>query len=459
MSDAQPDTGKLQGMLNSLLGSRGRKVIHTSAWSIVAKAAAAANLFFAVPFVLNTLGPAEFGVWATLVSLITLAGFLDFGFGNGTMNLVATAHGRGEDDQVIGIFHEGFGALLRISVVLLIATLALAVSVPWYRVLGLPEAMSAPARYCALAVMLSIVAAVPLNLGNRVQLGLGKGYRAFKWQALGHTATLGIVIVLARSHASLPALTAAAVSTPLLASLLNTLTLLRGLPRPSERMDPQRRQHIIRHIQREGFLFFVLQITGTIALAADLPLITGLRGPVDAGTYSIVQRLFSVIPLGLSIVWTPLWPIYRQAMAKGDHAWAARTLRRSIWFALGCAMAGALVLIEGFGFITHIWLHKTITVSPMLLIGFGVWCIVEALGTAIATFINAASVLVYQVIASITFASLTLAAKIHLLHSTGTELLPLTTATIYSFTCLIPQLLLMPLVMRKAAGVRHSRVA
>ncbi len=59
---------------------------------MVAKAAAAANLFLTVPFVLHALGPAQFGAWATLVSLVMFAGFLDFGFGNGTMNLVAAAH-------------------------------------------------------------------------------------------------------------------------------------------------------------------------------------------------------------------------------------------------------------------------------------------------------------------------------------------------------------------------------
>ena len=39
------------------VGPRGRRILHTGAWSMVAKIAAAANLFLTVPFVLHALGP------------------------------------------------------------------------------------------------------------------------------------------------------------------------------------------------------------------------------------------------------------------------------------------------------------------------------------------------------------------------------------------------------------------
>ena len=95
-------TRDLLGRLNDSFGHRGRRILLTGGWSLASKACTAANLIISIPFVLGALGASEFGAWATLVSLVAFAGFLDFGLGNGTMNLVASAHGRGDGDRCAG---------------------------------------------------------------------------------------------------------------------------------------------------------------------------------------------------------------------------------------------------------------------------------------------------------------------------------------------------------------------
>ncbi|MGP1664318.1 MAG: lipopolysaccharide biosynthesis protein, partial [Rhodanobacter sp.] len=209
------------------VGPRGRRILHTGAWSMVAKVAAAANLFLTVPFVLHGLGPEQFGVWATLVSLVAFAGFLDFGLGNGTMNLIAAAHGRGDSDGVGNILREGRRTLFWVALWLAVAVSIALPLVPWQRMLGAPDTMVGSSRAAAAAVLFTIVLAVPLNLANRIQLGLGRGDRAFRWQAIGQVLTVVMVILLAKTGASLALLVAAAVATPLLASVANTLLLWR----------------------------------------------------------------------------------------------------------------------------------------------------------------------------------------------------------------------------------------
>src|SRR5687768_1741153 len=142
------------------VGTRGRKILHAGAWSMVAKAAAAANLFVSVPFVLEALGPAQFGAWATLVSLVVFAGFLDFGFGNGTMNLVANAHGRGASTEIGNILREGRRTLLWIALWLAVAVMIALPLVPWHRLLGMPGEMAGASRAAAAAVLFAVVLAV-----------------------------------------------------------------------------------------------------------------------------------------------------------------------------------------------------------------------------------------------------------------------------------------------------------
>jgi O-antigen/teichoic acid export membrane protein len=425
--------------LSSLVGDRGRKIMDAAGWSLLAKLASAANLFVAVPFVLHALGPTQFGAWATLVSLVYFAGFLDFGLGNGTMNLVAAAHGRGNTDEVAAVIHEARRTLVWVALGLAVVVALALPWVPWHRLLGMPPASADACRRASAAVLFAITLAVPLSLATRVQLGLGQGGRAFRWQVAGQLATLGLVVVLARANASLPVLTAATVFTPLLASLANTLALLRDR---SIVPPPGRHPELARRIRSEGMLFFVLQLAAALAYSADLALISSLLGPVEAGTYSIVQRLFSIVPMGLALVWAPLWPVYRQALAARNHDWVVRTLRGSIALAFVASSCAALVLGLGFDYIVAIWVHRTLPVSGLLLTGFAAWIVIDAVGTAIATFLNAASIVRYQLIVASLFAVTCLAGKAWAVSHFGITSLPWVTVTTYAIISLIPTVLL-----------------
>lgn len=398
-----------QSRSKSWIGPRGLEIMRSSAWSLIAKAVGAASLFLAIPFVLDALGPEQFGAWATLTSLVTFAGFLDFGLGNGTMNLVASAFGRGELDQVGAVFREGRRTLIQIALTVGVLALIAIPFVPWHELLGLRPELAAASRSSAAVVLFTIVLAIPLNLATRVQLGVGRGDRAFRWQAIGQLLALGAVILLARTRAPLPVLTAAAISVPLIASLGNTLSLLRD---PT--FAPAHREHrrdIAARIRKEGLLFFVLQLCAAVAFSFDLPLISSLRGSVDAGHYAIVQRIFSVIPISLALFWTPLWPGYRNALASGHHEWAARTFRRSLVMGTALAAGCGLVLAVAFDPLTTWWLGARPPIHWLLLVGFAVWCVLDAVATATATFLNAAGVMRPQVIVAIAFAGLSLPLK------------------------------------------------
>lgn len=434
---------------NELIGSRGLTILRTGAWSVIAKACAAANLLVAVPFVLTALGPLQFGAWATLVSLVTFSGFLDFGLGYGTMNLVAAAHGRNNPNEAKAAIRQGQRTLMRIALGLGIGLAVLFPLLPWHSLLGLPAAFSRQSQQAAGVVLASIILAVPLNLASRVQLGLGRGDRAFRWQALGQLLALGLVAVLAKLHASLAMLTAAAISAPLVTAIANTLQLRRDMaginaPQMSEY------QHLGKTIRRESLLFFILQLTAALAYSADLPLISLLRGAEDAGRYAIVQRLFGAISMGLGLVWVPLWPIYRQALAARDQNWVLRTLRRSAFAATCLAACVAFVFAIGFPQIIGLWVHRPLNVSTLMLSGFAVWVTIEALGTSIATFLNAASIMRLQIALATAFGILCISLKALLAAFSDVALLPWATVITYASVSLIPILVLLRKLIRTA---------
>lgn len=435
---------------HGLIGERGRRIAHAGSWSLVAKAATAANLFLSVPYVLGALGPARFGVWATLVSLIAFAGFLDFGIGNGVMNLVASAHGREDAGRVATILREARQTLAWVALALALPAAAAIAGVPWHRLFDMPASASGECMAAVAIVFGAILASVPLNMANRVQLGLGRGEMTFRWQAVGQLLALGCVVVASLAGAPLVVLVAAAVATPLVASAGNTMHMWHRLHASPTHAPPEERKAIRHAIRVEGLLFFVLQLAAALAFSADLPLISALRGAEDAGTYAIVQRLYSIIPLSLGLVWAPLWPIYRQALAAGNHDWVVRTLRHSLLLAAVVATSAALVLAFGFERIVSLWVHRPLAVATTLLAGFALWSVVDAIGTSLSTFFNAASIMRYQVIVAGIFAVTCLSAKVWAIGHFGMAAVPWVTVATYFTTSLLPTIVLGPRLVAMA---------
>ena len=440
---------RFQDALSGLasIGPRGRTIVATGGWSFTAKACAAANVFGSMPFVLEALGPKQFGIWATLVSLVTFAGFLDFGFGNGAMNLAADAHGRGQRAEVATIFRESRRVLIRVATLLAVmAALTFAIA-PWNLVPGGSLAMSSETTFAAAVLAFSAIVATPLNLAIRIQLGIGAGDVAFRWQALGQLLSLAAVVSAAKLGGSLPLLCAAAVATPLITSLANHAALARSLR--SHASPIARDATVASRIKQEGVWFFALQLAAAFAYSFDLAMVTALRSPDEAGFYAVVQRLYSLIPLGLSLVWAPLWPIYRQALAAGDRAWVLRTYRLSTAAAAVAAAFAGVTLYLSFNGLASLWMKTPMSASALLLGGFALWHVLEAIGSALATFLNATGMIKHQAIAAITFATGCLLTKIAVLLSYDASALPWATSATYALLCLAPLLLLLRRTIRQ----------
>lgn len=421
--------------LNGLIGHRGLRILHTGGWALTAKFCAAINLFVCVPFVLEALGQRHFGAWAAVVSVITLSNFLDFGLGNGAMNLVAGAKGRNQTEQISEIIATAYVTLIK-TTALLSLSLAILPFIPWHRLLGLPVQDAGISTASIAIVVCAVLATIPLALANKLQLGLGIGGRSFRWQAAGQLLTAIVVISLAKTNHGLPALVAGSALVPVLALLMNTRDFLRAQPKLFGNRSAD--TVIARQIRQEGLLFFVLQLCAALAFSLDLLLITALSGPEDAASYSIVQRAFSLIPMSLGLFWVSLWPTYREAFASNHHDWALRIFRKSTLLAAVYAAAGGTFIALAFEPVSRYWLGHPMPVSAILIWGFACWHVVESVGTSTAMLMNAASIVRIQVLLAVGFGLPCLAFKAILASMHLEEYLPLATFMMYLSLSLLP---------------------
>lgn len=424
----------VSGGWQTWLGPRGRQVLHGSAWALLARAAGAANLLLSIPLVLNAIGAGPFGVWATLVSLALLGGSLDFGLGNGAMNLVATARGRDAPQEIRPIIAAARTPMIVAGLLIGGAIGLSGLLLPWP---AFPQLAQIPVEHLRASVgvlAFAIALAVPLSLATKVLMGLGDARIAFKWQAVGQILTLALTAALAASGAGLVSLVSAALLGPIIGSLAQALTLGRRLPGGQKEPMPELRTRIY----RSGALFFGIQLCAMVAFGLDLLIITALATPEEAASYATVQRVFQLVPLSLAMLWAPLWPTYRQALATGNQVWPQRTLGLTTRLApsyaalAGMALAALLIVSHQMGVV------RDIELSVTLVSGFVAWVTVEALGSAIATFLNAANRLRLQLALALVFTTTCIGAKLMLAALHLTELMPWATAVLYVGTVLVP---------------------
>lgn len=439
------------GNLDGMIGHRGARILKTGGWALAAKICAAINLFVCVPFVLDALGTRHFGAWAAVVSVITLSNFLDFGLGNGAMNLIAGAKGGNRSEQIPEIIATAYASLLKTTGVLALSFIAVPF-LPWHRLLGLSFEDAGISTASVAIVLFAVLSTIPLSLANKLQLGLGIGGKAFRWQAAGQLLTAAVVILLAKAGYGLPALVAGSALVPISALLMNTREFLKSLPKPNHPIHTD--HQISRQIRHEGALFFVLQLSGALAFSLDLLLVTALSGAEQAANYSIVQRVFSLVPLSLGLMWVSLWPTYREALAAGHYSWVYDTFRKSTLLAFFYTLVTGILIVTLFEPVSRLWIGHQIPVNRNLILSFASWHVFEAVGTSIAMLLNASSLIRIQVKYVVSFALSCFILKAALAFHGLMEYMPMAASLTYLILNILPIFLLrkriVSLISRKA---------
>jgi O-antigen/teichoic acid export membrane protein len=434
---------------------RSRRALVTSLTNLVAKVITVATSFATVPLTLHYLGDERFGLWMTISSLTALLAFADLGLGNGLLNGVAAANGRGDPVAARCLIGSGLAMFTGIAIALLLALVPAILLFDLSTLFGLVDPRATQELTPALLVftvcfLLNIVAGIV----QRVQLGLQMGFLNGIASAVGSVIGLAAVLLAIHLSASLPWLIAGLLGGPLLALVVSGWWLFARLRRDLIPRHGDVDAPTMARLARLGGLFFVLQIASALAYASDNLVGARFAGAAAVGEFAIASKIFSVVAVVVPIFLGPLWPAYGEAIARGDLAWVRRTLVRSTCLAGLIAGLCALVLIAFFSPLTEWWLHRLPAVSASLLWGLASWAVINAVGTGIAMFLNGAHIVWEQAVIAGVFALICFGGKVLYVQHYGLEALPWTTSVTYTLVVLIPYFLLLPGILRRISAAR-----
>jgi len=429
---------------------RNRRALLTGGTSTLARVVQIGTSLITVPLTLKYLGNERFGLWMTISSVLAMAAFADFGVGNGVLNTVAKAFGKDDMEGVRKAVSSGFAVLNTIAALLLLSFFSIYRFVNWanfFRVYSPQARVEAGPALAVFAICFALN--ISMDVVQRVQLGLQQGYRYGLWLMCGSAAGFIGVLTGIWLRVSLPVLVMAIAGAPIFATALNAIHFF-GFVRPDLR--PSRElisRDVISQIARLGGLFFVLQVVVAISYSADNFIIARTLGAVNVPEYAIPQRMFGLIAMMSSMLIAPLWPAYGEAISRGHMKWVRHTLKTSLLLVLGATSAASITLLLLSHRLLHWWVGSRIHPPFFLLLGLAIWTVIGCCGDALASFLNGASVIRFQVIVASIFGIGCVITKVAFVHHFGIIGVPWATISAYLLLNALPCALYIPSYLRR----------
>ena len=392
-------------------------------------------------------------MWMTITSVIALFSFADIGIGYGLLNAVAHARGTGDRSEIVRKVSSGTVMLVVVATCLALLFILAYPLIPWSRVFAVSSPIARGEAGPAMAAWFAcFILGLPLSVAAQVRTANQQGYIMPILTGAASLVGVSLLLIAIATHQPLPVLVIAISGPPVLAAAANWLMVFEGYSawlRPSPGKADAR---AALQLARVGLVFLVLQVTFAVAFTSDTLVIAQVVGPRAVAEYSVVARLFLVPTFLVATMSAALWPAYGEAISRGDVNWAQQTLKRSVRAALVVSVPSAIVLTLAGSFLIHAWIGDTLHPPLLLLLGFGVWTVLNALGGTVASFLNGAGEIGAQAIASVVMCTANLLLSIWLTARIGVAGAIFGTVLAYSALSLIPLAFYLPRVRKRIEG-------
>lgn len=362
--------------------------------ALVYRAVAMAASFVAIPLTIGYLGKEQFGVWSTLLTVISWVVFFDLGIGNGLRNKVAESLAKHNETEAAQYIASGYTLLGMIALFMWCLVTAGSYFIPWQAVFNTQviseSTLSETVRIATFFIMLNfwigLIAALLGAIQKTSQIAMG--------QLISSLLGLSLVFILSKTtDASIRNLALAYGGSLVSANILLSLWFYQNHPklRPRVHLNKQHMHPLL----AVGLQFFTIQLAVLILFTTDKILITQLFGPQYVTQYDVVYKLFSMITFAHGLISAPLWSAYTDAYHRHDFAWIRHMLRKQAWV-FGGVVASVCVLVPLAKPVIGLWIGHDLEIHSQLIAVMGLLIVVSTWNNLYAMFVNGIGIIRLQ---------------------------------------------------------------
>ena len=401
--------------------------------SALYKIGAIAATFLTMPIMIKYLGVEQFGVWATMLTLITWVMLFDLGIGNGLKNKVSESLAQEKPEQAAGYISTAYGLIGFISFGLFSLFLILSFWLPWQSIFNTQIISEDNLRHAVITLSFFIFFNFWISLVNQIYHGLQKSSMVVLGQFTSNTLALALVFLLYQfTQTSIGLMVWAYGLSLVVANLSLTLFVFKS----HHELMPSRQgfdKSKISPLLSLGIKFFIIQLAVLVIFMTDKILITQLLGPEHVTPYEVLFKLFSVFTIIHSLMLAPLWPAYSDAYQRGDLDWIRTNIKQQIKIAI-LLFVGAFILAAVGPLIVKLWIGDEVVASNTLYYLFAVFIVFSVWSNVFAYFVNATNQLGVQIYTAVVAAIINIPLSIFMASSLELGLEGIILATIISLS-------------------------
>lgn len=348
--------------------------------------------FLIVPKLLGVLGDYKYGVWITVFSILSWVNLLDIGIGNGLRNKLTIAVANHKTDEAKALVSTAYFSLGTIILIFCLLFLFPLKFVEWESVLNIQENLNIDALTLVGVCVIMSAIQLGLRLINTIFLALQFPVIPDMINVISNTIILFALFVFDDFFSgNLIKIGVLFTFTPMcilsVASVIFFKRSHQSITPSITCYDPS----LVKSIFNLGIQYFMIQISLIIILQTDSLIISNVMSPDKVTPYNILFKYFSIITVAMSVLMTPLWGAYTEAVANDDLKWVRTSVKKQLLI-IPIAVVIIIAMIYSFEFISLIWLGKEFEeIGLPLLLLFGLQSVFIVLNNITSTILNALS--------------------------------------------------------------------
>tara|TARA_B100000809_G_scaffold46738_1_gene41155 strand:- start:20858 stop:22210 length:1353 start_codon:yes stop_codon:yes gene_type:complete len=314
-----------------------------------------------VPLTIDYLNPTKYGIWITLMSVITWFNFFDVGLGNGLRNKFATAKAEGKYELARTYISTTYVIITIISIILFFLFFLFNQFIDWGEILNTSINIIEIEKLVFIVFTVFCLQFI-IKLINIIFIADQRPAMSSVVNTAASLISLIVVVILMKTTDGSLLYLGASFSivnlvVPLLAGIFFFNTSYKKYKPSLKYVDFSYAKGLLSLSGR----FFIMQGAALIIYMTDNIIITQTSGPEDVTPYNIAYKYFGVITMVFTIISSSLWSAYTEAFVKKDFEWMRNSIKKVMFLWVGFAVITAVMLLFS-NYAYNIWVGPKVQV-------------------------------------------------------------------------------------------------
>lgn len=320
-----------------------------------------------IPMVLNYLGVEKYGIWSTILTILSWISYFDIGIGNGLRNRLTESLSK-KDGQSRKLVSSAYVFIAGVMIIIAVIFSVIALFTNWNKVFGVTnvnENLTVIVIISIIFVAFNFVLSICKNVLYAMQRA---AYVSLMELAIQIANLIGVMVMMQYFHSNLFIMAVVYGLSMIFVNFVTSIIIyFKNLNvRPGVFLvDIKCGKSLI----NVGFQFFIIQVCTLILFTTDSFIISYMYGASSVTPYSTLNKIFGVISGIYAALISPIWSAVSKAKTEQKYIEVSNLIKnmRKLIIPFVCI---SICLMFVFKPIMRLWLGQDLIYSvPLILFG------------------------------------------------------------------------------------------